>query len=170
MVDTPEQLDSIDRQQELLSINPQEVLNKLDLDLPCLEPVKAVFEQRGFINVAYHFSEFRESRDWLTLGLARVKENFLQQIASDGVQREWAYGYRTRRKAFRFEHDAAAPASFLTVVAPYRGPTPPNVRIAMAQGVVGDARIEATASAFGAAWCVGRDLAAGVAWCRPMAV
>lgn len=54
---------------------------------------KAVFEQRGFINVAYTFSEFREARDWMELGLARVEENILAQTTSDGVQREWSFGY-----------------------------------------------------------------------------
>ena len=54
---------------------------------------KAVFEQRGFINVAYTFSEFREARDWMELGLVRVEENILAQTTSDGVQREWSFGY-----------------------------------------------------------------------------
>ena len=54
---------------------------------------KAVFEQRGFINVAYTFSEFRESRDWMELGMARVEENVLAQTTADGVQREWSFGY-----------------------------------------------------------------------------
>ena len=54
---------------------------------------KAVFEQRGFINVAYTFSEFREAREWMELGLARVEENILGQTTGDGVQREWSFGY-----------------------------------------------------------------------------
>lgn len=54
---------------------------------------KAVFEQRGFINVAYTFNEFRESREWMELGLARVEENILGQTTGDGVQREWSFGY-----------------------------------------------------------------------------
>ena len=54
---------------------------------------KAVFEQRGFINVAYTFSQFRESRDWMELGLARTEENILAQTTADGVQREWSFGY-----------------------------------------------------------------------------
>ena len=77
----------------------------------------------------------------------------------------WAYGHRTRRKAFRFEHDRSAPASFLTAVVPYRGTTPPSVAVAMAQGGVGDARVEVIARAFGASWRLGRDLDAGEAWC-----
>jgi len=79
----------------------------------------------------------------------------------------WAYGYRAPRKAFRFEHDGAGPTSFLT--APYRGRTPPAVQAAMAQGAADDARVEATAQAFGAAWCVGRDLGTGTAWCSGQA-
>ena len=54
---------------------------------------KAVFEQRGFINVAYTFREFKESREWMELALDRVKENLLAQTTTDGVQREWSYGY-----------------------------------------------------------------------------
>lgn len=56
---------------------------------------KAIFEQRGFINVAYTFPEFRESREWLQLGLDRSLENFLAQTTEDGVQREWSGGYHT---------------------------------------------------------------------------
>jgi heparan-sulfate lyase len=54
---------------------------------------KAVFEQRGFINIAYAFREFSESREWMELALERVTENFLAQTTTDGVQREWSYGY-----------------------------------------------------------------------------
>ena len=54
---------------------------------------KAVFEQRGFINIAYTFREFVESREWMELALERVEENFLAQTTTDGVQREWSFGY-----------------------------------------------------------------------------
>ena len=54
---------------------------------------KAVFEQRGFVNVAYTFREFRDSRRWMKLALERVTENLLAQTTSDGVQREWSGGY-----------------------------------------------------------------------------
>jgi len=54
---------------------------------------KAIFEQRGFINVAYTFPEFAESRRWMELALERTRENFLAQTTSDGVQREWSFGY-----------------------------------------------------------------------------
>ena len=79
----------------------------------------------------------------------------------------WAYGHRTRRKAFRFEHDQGAPTTFLTAVVPYRGATVPAVGVAMARGKAGDARVETIAHAFGGSWRLGRDLDAGTAWCRP---
>ena len=54
---------------------------------------KAIFEQRGFINVAYTFPEFADSRRWMELAVERTRENFLAQTTSDGVQREWSFGY-----------------------------------------------------------------------------
>lgn len=65
-----------------------------------LEPMgvvhnKAVFEQRGFVNIAYTFPEFAESQDWLRAALPRMTENFLAQVTPDGVQREWSGGYHT---------------------------------------------------------------------------
>ena len=54
---------------------------------------KAVFEQRGFVNVAYTFQEFRDSKRWMKLALGRTRENLLAQTTSDGVQREWSGGY-----------------------------------------------------------------------------
>jgi heparan-sulfate lyase len=54
---------------------------------------KAVFEQRGFINVASMFPEFRESRKWAELAMQRTRQTFLEQVTEDGVQREWSYGY-----------------------------------------------------------------------------
>ncbi|MDA0712341.1 MAG: alginate lyase family protein, partial [bacterium] len=54
---------------------------------------KAVFEQRGFINIAYAFREFKESREWMELAMERVSESLLAQTTTDGVQREWSYGY-----------------------------------------------------------------------------
>ena len=54
---------------------------------------KAVFEQRGFINIAYTFSEFKECRRWFELALERTRKNLLAQTTSDGVQREWSFGY-----------------------------------------------------------------------------
>jgi len=56
---------------------------------------KAIFEQRGFINVAWTFQELRDSARWLRLGLERAHENLLAQTTSDGVQREWSGGYHS---------------------------------------------------------------------------
>jgi hypothetical protein len=54
---------------------------------------KAIFEQRGFVNVAATFPEFAESRGWMELAMSRARENFLAQTTPDGVQREWSFGY-----------------------------------------------------------------------------
>jgi len=54
---------------------------------------KAIFEQRGFVNVAHTFPEFRDSQRWLELGLTRARESLLAQTTADGVQTEWAFGY-----------------------------------------------------------------------------
>ncbi|MCC6486776.1 MAG: alginate lyase family protein [Candidatus Hydrogenedentes bacterium] len=54
---------------------------------------KAIFEQRGFVNVAYTFPEFRDSQRWLELALGRARESLLDQTTGDGVQREWSAGY-----------------------------------------------------------------------------
>ncbi len=54
---------------------------------------KAVFEQRGFVHVASLFPEFRDARRWMQLALDRTGESFLAQTTSDGVQREWSFGY-----------------------------------------------------------------------------
>lgn len=54
---------------------------------------KAIFEQRGFVNVCYTFPEFSDARRWMALALARVRENLLAQTTTDGVQREWSFGY-----------------------------------------------------------------------------
>ena len=56
---------------------------------------KAVFEQRGFINIAYTFPEFKDARRWMTLALERTSETFLAQVTTDGVQREWSGGYHS---------------------------------------------------------------------------
>lgn len=54
---------------------------------------KAFFEQRGFINIAFTFPEFKDSRRWMELALTRTRENLLAQTTTDGVQREWSGGY-----------------------------------------------------------------------------
>ncbi|MCP4639092.1 MAG: hypothetical protein GY851_01590 [bacterium] len=56
---------------------------------------KAVFEQRGFVNIAYTFPEFQDSRRWMELAMGRLRENFLAQVTEDGVQREWSGGYHS---------------------------------------------------------------------------
>jgi len=54
---------------------------------------KAVFEQRGFVDVAALFPEFKDARRWMALALERTCENLLAQTTEDGVQREWSGGY-----------------------------------------------------------------------------
>ncbi|MDX9975685.1 MAG: heparinase II/III family protein, partial [FCB group bacterium] len=54
---------------------------------------KAVFEQRGFVEVATAFPEFKDSRRWLELALERTRISLMSQTTEDGVQREWATGY-----------------------------------------------------------------------------
>lgn len=54
---------------------------------------KAIFEQRGFVNVAYTFPEFKDSQRWMEMALGRAQESLLAQTTSDGVQREWSAGY-----------------------------------------------------------------------------
>ena len=54
---------------------------------------KAVFEQRGFINIAYTFQEFEDSKRWMEHALPIVTKSLLDQTTTDGVQREWSGGY-----------------------------------------------------------------------------
>lgn len=54
---------------------------------------KAIFEMRGFVNVAHSFPEFRASRRWMETGLRLSRENLLAQVTEDGVQKEWSGGY-----------------------------------------------------------------------------
>jgi hypothetical protein len=56
---------------------------------------KAVFEQRGFVNIAYTFPEFTDTRRWMKLAMERLNENLLAQVTADGVQREWSGGYHS---------------------------------------------------------------------------
>lgn len=56
---------------------------------------KAVFEQRGFVNIAYTFPEFRDAPLWMALAMERQYEAFMAQVTPDGVQREWSGGYHT---------------------------------------------------------------------------
>jgi len=56
---------------------------------------KAVFEQRGFVNIAYTFPEFADSRRWMELAMSRLSGNLVAQVTPDGVQREWSGGYHS---------------------------------------------------------------------------
>lgn len=56
---------------------------------------KAVFEQRGFVNIAYTFPEFKDARRWMELAMSRLSGNLLAQVTPDGVQREWSGGYHS---------------------------------------------------------------------------
>lgn len=56
---------------------------------------KAVFEQRGFVNIAYTFPEFKDSRRWMELAMSRLSDNLVAQVTPDGVQREWSGGYHS---------------------------------------------------------------------------
>lgn len=54
---------------------------------------KAIFEQRGFVNIAVTFPEFKDSKRWMELALERTRKSLLAQTTTDGVQREWSAGY-----------------------------------------------------------------------------
>jgi heparan-sulfate lyase len=56
---------------------------------------KAIFEQRGFINVIYTFPQFRDKIRWLGISTGITCENLLAQTTTDGVQREWCGGYHS---------------------------------------------------------------------------
>lgn len=54
---------------------------------------KAVFEQRGFVNVIYTFPEFKGKQEWLAKSMEITYSNLVAQTTTDGVQREWCGGY-----------------------------------------------------------------------------
>jgi heparan-sulfate lyase len=56
---------------------------------------KAIFEQRGFINVSHTFPEFKDNQRWLEMAFGRARESLLEQTTTDGVQREWSFGYHS---------------------------------------------------------------------------
>ena len=56
---------------------------------------KAIFEQRGFINVIYTFPQFRDKKRWIEISSRITCENLLAQTTTDGVQREWCGGYHS---------------------------------------------------------------------------
>jgi len=77
----------------------------------------------------------------------------------------WDYGKRTPRKALSVKHPDAAPAAFLTVLAPYRGTTPPEVEALLADDfAVGGDEARLTVRAFGQRWHIGRNLKKQTAW------
>lgn len=56
---------------------------------------KAIFEQRGFVNVLHTFREFKDRERWLKIAMRITCENLLAQTTVDGVQREWCGGYHS---------------------------------------------------------------------------
>ncbi|HSW44439.1 MAG TPA: alginate lyase family protein [Phycisphaerae bacterium] len=81
----------------------------------------------------------------------------------------WEYGHRSPRKVLSVKHPDAAPAAFLTVVAPYRGTTPPEVEASLAGDyVLGSDEAQVSVRAFGKRWRIGRKLDKRTAWCVPM--
>ncbi|MCA9450280.1 MAG: heparinase II/III-family protein, partial [Candidatus Omnitrophica bacterium] len=77
----------------------------------------------------------------------------------------WTYGKRVPRPAFRFRHSEQAPASFLTLVVPYKGETPPDPTAALsADFSTGVDRVSLTATVFGNDWEIGRDLDPPEVW------
>lgn len=70
-----------DHQQKTLSMPMNKIHNK------------AVFEQRGFVNVIHTFPEFRGKQEWLTKSMEITYSNLMAQTTTDGVQREWCGGY-----------------------------------------------------------------------------
>jgi heparan-sulfate lyase len=53
----------------------------------------AVFEQRGFADLAATFDEFAEANQWLDYAVRKCYEKLVGQISPDGVQREWSANY-----------------------------------------------------------------------------
>jgi heparan-sulfate lyase len=56
---------------------------------------KAIFEQRGFMNVLHTFPEYKDKDRWLDIAMGITCENLLAQTTTDGVQREWCGGYHS---------------------------------------------------------------------------
>jgi heparan-sulfate lyase len=54
---------------------------------------KAIFEQRGVMNVCHAFPEFKDTSRWAGLALERSRENLLAQTTTGGVQREMCGSY-----------------------------------------------------------------------------
>ena len=78
-----------------------------------------------------------------------------------------SYGVRQPRRAFAYRHRSPAPATFATLLLPYRGSQFPSCRVELPrQHRAGDARVELNISAFGKDWRIGRDLKLAAAWCE----
>lgn len=54
---------------------------------------KAIFEQRGVLNICHAFPEFADTSRWAKLAMERACENLLAQTTEEGVQREWCGSY-----------------------------------------------------------------------------
>jgi hypothetical protein len=79
----------------------------------------------------------------------------------------WEYGRRAPRKVLSLRHPDAAPAAFLTVVAPYPGADPPAVQAQLADGfTAGGDEARVRVQAFGRRWQIGRSLEQKRAWCE----
>ena len=89
----------------------------------------------------------------------------LKLIEEDGWYSE-RYGLRQPRKAFCYRHAAtAAPATFVTLLVPYRGRERPECRVDIPpKHRAGESRVELRGSAFGKTWRIGRDVDEQIAW------
>jgi len=68
-------------------------LHKMDLIPMGMVHNKAVFEQRGVLNICDTFPEFLETQRWAKLAVERTEENLLLQTTTEGIQREWCGSY-----------------------------------------------------------------------------
>ncbi len=139
---------------------------------------EAIGHAAGALDLHFQFApgaaQINASRHWAATGFDDA--NVLVWASPDApvdVEEEegwfaWKYGHRTERRAFRFRHRGVAPASFLTLLVPYRGCAVPEVSASLVGSfTVGDERVETHVEAFGKAWRLGRDVAQGQAWCVP---
>ncbi len=56
---------------------------------------KAIFEQRGALNICVAFPEFRDAPRWAKLAVERTEANLLAQTTTQGIQREWCGSYHS---------------------------------------------------------------------------
>ena len=57
---------------------------------------KAMMEQKGLLDIATTFPEFKETRQWAMASINETLRTFLAQTTADGVQREWSANYHIR--------------------------------------------------------------------------